>query len=83
MSIQHHDVAGAPEATAPQPAEKKTRALAHFLREVQVELKKTDWPSRDDMKKFVLVILVVMVIVTIFLWLADRGAGFLIQKLLS
>ena len=49
--------------------------LIHFIREVMVELKKTRWPTRNDLTKFTIVVITTIVVVAIFLFVADWVAA--------
>ena len=49
--------------------------LTHFLREVQVELKKTSWPTRNELTKFTIVVIVTIVVVSIYLFIVDLVFG--------
>jgi preprotein translocase subunit SecE len=55
--------------------------IAHFIREVLVELKKTNWPSRDELTKFTVVVMVTILVVSIYLFVADTVIGQIATKL--
>jgi len=55
--------------------------ITHFLREVLVELKKTTWPSRDELTKFTVVVMVTILVVSIYLFAADSIIGQIATKL--
>lgn len=55
--------------------------ITHFLREVLVELKKTTWPSRDELTKFTVVVMVTILVVSIYLFAADSLIGKIATKL--
>jgi preprotein translocase subunit SecE len=57
-----------------QEAVAKT-SLMRFLREVMIELRKTNWPSWNDLVKFTTVVLGTIVIVAVFLWVAQLVVG--------
>jgi len=57
--------------------------IIKFLREVKVELKKVDWPSRKETIGSTSVVLVVVIIVAIFLGLIDIGLSRLIRIILG
>src|SRR5690242_10830064 len=44
---------------------------ARYLREVQVELRKTTWPSKQELIASTQVVLGLLVVVGIYMWLAD------------
>jgi preprotein translocase subunit SecE len=45
--------------------------IKRYLREVMAELKKTNWPSRDELTKSTVVIVLTIVVVAVFLWACD------------
>lgn len=62
------DEAGAPvraprSAPAPKAAEERTPPM-QYVREVQGELKKVNWPTRDEIKNYSIVVLVTLVVMT-------------------
>ncbi|MHB9133623.1 MAG: preprotein translocase subunit SecE [Armatimonadota bacterium] len=52
--------------------------LGVFLRDVRTELRKTDWPSRDELTKFTVVVLVTIFAVAVYLYASD----FIAQQLM-
>jgi preprotein translocase subunit SecE len=50
--------------------------IKRFLREVEIELRKTKWPSRDELMKSTVVVVVTIILVALFLWVCDQFAGF-------
>ena len=63
------------------PAVRKPNPLMRFLREVQVELKKTSWPTRDELTKFTVVVMLTIVVVALFLSLSDSIAQVIAAKM--
>jgi preprotein translocase subunit SecE len=59
-----------------------TRAI-QFLREVRVELKKVTWPSRKQTIGSTAVVLIIVLIVSVFLSVADIGLSSLIRLILQ
>ncbi len=53
--------------------------VVHYLSEIWYELKKTNWPTRNELIKSVMIVIVTIVAVAIFLWLADKVAYQLAQ----
>lgn len=47
------------------------KSLQRFIREVRVELKKTIWPTRDELTKYVTVVVITIVAVAVFLYISD------------
>lgn len=66
------------DVTAPSPSVARDEAklgvkktLQRFLREVRVELKKTIWPTPNELTKYVTVVVITIVAVALFLYLSD------------
>jgi preprotein translocase subunit SecE len=53
---------------------KKENAIRRFFRETSGELKKVTWPTRQEATNLTIIVLIVMVVMSIFLWLVDLGA---------
>jgi len=53
------------------------RRASRFLREVWMELKKTSWPSYDEMKKSTAIVLAAVAIVTLWIGGLDYLFGIL------
>lgn len=72
MAVNNDDAVKttAVEAT-PKPAVQRPNPVLHFLREVQTELKKTSWPTRNELTKFVIVVMIVLVSVSFYLFVCD------------
>jgi preprotein translocase subunit SecE len=47
--------------------------LPQFLREVRSELRKVNWPSREQIVSYTVVVLVLTLVLTAFVWGADEG----------
>jgi preprotein translocase subunit SecE len=63
-------------ATARRSAaqEKKKRTPARqFLKEVRQELRKVDWPTREETMSYSIVVLVTVVVLTTFVFFVDLG----------
>jgi preprotein translocase subunit SecE len=80
------DRQAAPAATArrAQQQEKRKRTGARqFLREVRLELKKVDWPSRRELISYTTVVLVTLVVLTSYIFGLDYAFTKTIVKLLG
>jgi preprotein translocase subunit SecE len=44
-----------------------------FLREVRAELRKVNWPSRQQIVSYTVVVLVLTLVLTTFVWGVDEG----------
>ena len=71
--------AAAPTAAArrAQTPEKRKRAgIRQFLREVRLELKKVDWPSRRELVSYTVVVLATLIVTTAYV----AGLDFVFSK---
>ena len=71
--------AAAPTAAArrAQASEKRKRAgVRQFLREVRLELKKVDWPSRRELISYTVVVLATLIVTTAYV----AGLDFVFSK---
>jgi len=60
-----------------QVAEKRKRSgVRQFLKEVRMELKKVDWPSRRELVSYSVVVLVTLVVTTLYV----AGLDFVFSK---
>jgi len=60
---------------------KKRTSARQFLKEVRQELRKVDWPTRDETMAYTLVVLVTVIVLTSFVFLIDLGFSKFIVKL--
>lgn len=58
-------------------------AIANFLKEVQVEMKKVSWPNWQELKGHTITVLVATVIVSIIIGFEDKILGYLLQAFLD
>ena len=66
------------------PAGKRKRTGARqFLREVRLELKKVDWPTRKELLTYTIVVLVTITVLTSFVFGVDYVFSKLIFSLLD
>ena len=67
-----------------QPGERRKRTpIRVFLKEVRQELRKVDWPTRQETVAYTIVVLVSVVVLTSFVFGLDYGFSKLIVKLLG
>jgi preprotein translocase subunit SecE len=57
--------------------------IQRFFREVQVETKKVVWPDRKETMQATLMVVIMVVVVSIFLWVVDSVLGLVVQKVIS
>ena len=55
------------------PERKRRTPPRQFLKEVQLELKKVAWPSRQEMIAYTIVVLVAVVVMTSLVFVMDLG----------
>jgi preprotein translocase subunit SecE len=70
-------VAGKDEKT------KRENALARFWRETVGELRKVTWPTRQEATNLTIIVLIVMAGMSIFLFLVDKLATYLLALALG
>jgi preprotein translocase subunit SecE len=59
------------------------KKMLQFIREAREELNKVTWPSKDDVTKFTIVVLITVIIISIFLWMVDRALMLLIEMVIK
>ena len=80
------DRRAAPPATtrrAAQQEKRKRAGVRQFLREVRLELKKVDWPTRKELITYTVVVLVTITVLTSFVFAIDWVFAQLIFNLLD
>ena len=71
-----------PRATAAPSAAAQDNFFARtsrYLREVQVELRKTTWPSKQELIASTQVVLGLLVVVGLYMWVVDIALGYLFK----
>ena len=71
--------AAAPTAAARRaqtPEKRKRTGIRQFLREVRLELKKVDWPSRRELVSYTVVVLATLIVTTAYV----AGLDFVFSK---
>ncbi|MCL2026753.1 MAG: preprotein translocase subunit SecE [Leptospirales bacterium] len=49
------------------------RKAIQFTKEARDELRKVSWPDKDEVTNFTWVVIVVVFLISIFLWFVDSG----------
>ena len=58
--------------------ENKVNPIANYYRETVGELRKVSWPTRDEALNMTMIVVVVLIVMSIFLWSVDLiGEGLL------
>jgi preprotein translocase subunit SecE len=47
--------------------------ITQYLRDTGQEMKRVSWPGRDELKESTIVVLVTVFIITVFLFIVDKG----------
>ncbi len=58
------------------------QAILTFLREAKVELSRVNWPSRQEIIRYTMLVITISLSVAIFLGALDFLFGFLVEKYL-
>ena len=66
-----------------QTGRKSETQRGQFIRESYAELRKVDWPTRNQTFQGVVVVIIACVIVGTYLWLADIASKHLVQILIK
>jgi len=81
MAANNEDAVKIPETEAPSKTEKSAvNPIILFLRDVKKELERTVWPTRDELIKFTVVVMLTIVIVAVYLYISDQIAGAITGK---
>jgi preprotein translocase subunit SecE len=65
-----------------QTGRKETRERGRFVRESYAELRKVEWPNRNQVVQGTLAVIVACAIVGAYLWLADQAFSNLVERVL-
>jgi preprotein translocase subunit SecE len=57
--------------------------LNTFLKDVQVEFKKTTWPSREELQESTTVVIVTVMIISMFIFIVDLGVNKVVTSMLT
>ena len=56
--------------------------LSTFVHDVKVESRKVTWPSREELQESTTVVLMTVLIISVFIFVVDRGVSVLVGLLL-
>lgn len=59
------------------------KSIPTFLKDVRMEIKRTSFPSKEEVVDTTMVVIVVCIIFGVFLWLVDQAVFSIIQFLLK
>lgn len=79
MQAKSADTERSEGGTDASPRGRKRRtSVAQFLREVRLELRRVNWPSRGEVASYSLVVLVAVTLLTTYVALLDQAFGQLV-----
>ena len=70
------------EARRVPEAPSVSQPRGNFVRESYAELKKVEWPSRQQVITGTIVVIIAVAIVGVYLWIADQAFKNLVEKVL-
>jgi preprotein translocase subunit SecE len=53
--------------------------LVKFIKEVRNELKRVNWPSKDEIRGSTTVVIVIVLVLAVFIGLVDRALSYLVS----
>ena len=56
------------------------KKITNFLKEVQIELKKVNWPTRQETIRYTLIVVTVSFVIAVFLGALDFVFTFLLER---
>lgn len=75
MQAKSADTKGQQRRMDGSPPRRERTSVAQFLREVRLELRRVNWPSRREVVSYSLVVLVAVTLLTIYVALLDQLFG--------
>ncbi len=75
MQAKSADTKGEHRRMDGSPPKRERTSVAQFLREVRLELRRVNWPSRREVASYSVVVLVAVTLLTIFVALLDQLFG--------
>ncbi len=52
-----------------------------YVRDVRVEMNKVSWPSRSELRESTMVVIVMVILISIFIGVVDRGLSYAFEAL--
>ena len=59
------------------------KKLFNFLKEARAELRKVTWPSWEDINRSTVVVFATVVVLTFFVYFADKAVSYVLDKVLG
>jgi preprotein translocase subunit SecE len=57
--------------------------LREYVKDVRLEMLKVSWPTRDELRRHTMVVVVMVVIMSIFTGIVDRALSYAFEALLK
>jgi preprotein translocase subunit SecE len=57
-------------------------SLREYIKDVRVEMSKVTWPTREELRRHTLVVVVMVAMVAVFVGIVDRGLSYAFEALL-
>ncbi len=61
---------------------KPINQVVNFVRESRDELRKVNWPEKDEVTSFTIVVIVSVIIVSLFLWIVDTSLTMIMKTVM-
>jgi len=55
--------------------------VTEYIRDVRVEMSKVSWPSRAELRESTMVVIVMVILISIFIGIVDRGLSYAFEAL--
>ncbi len=62
---------------------KREGRIARFFRETSGELRRVSWPTWPEARRLTAIVVVVLVIMSVFLWMIDEAAVWLLARFIG
>ena len=71
------------EMTTERSEERKgvVATVTEYIRDVRVEMSKVSWPSRAELRESTMVVIVMVILISIFIGIVDRGLSYAFEAL--
>ena len=57
--------------------------ITGYVRDVRVEMNKVSWPSRSELRESTMVVIVMVILISVFIGVVDRGLSFAFEALVK
>ena len=54
-----------------------------YIRDVRVEMNKVSWPTRIELRESTMVVIVMVILISVFIGVVDRGLSFAFEALVK